>query len=70
MRLNMHIKLYRMRGILLGLVFVLCNAFVAVGADLKTVKLPFTSFTMEQLPYQLAEKKGFFKEEGLALIRQ
>lgn len=48
----------------LMLVLVLVAFSLAQGAELKRVRIPFTSYTIEQLPYQLAEKKGYFREEG------
>ena len=48
----------------LMLILVLVAFSLAQGAELKTVKIPFTSYTIEQLPYQLAHKKGYFREEG------
>lgn len=48
----------------LMLVLVLVAFSLAQGAELKKVRIPFTSYTIEQLPYQLAEKKGYFREEG------
>ena len=38
----------------------------AQGAELKKIRIAFTSFTIEQLPYQLAERKGYFREEELS----
>jgi NitT/TauT family transport system substrate-binding protein len=46
------------------LILVLTGLVPADGAELKKVRIPFTSYTIEQLPYQLAEKKGYFHEEG------
>lgn len=39
---------------------------LAESAEPKRVRIAFTSYTIEQLPYQLAEKKGYFHEEGLS----
>jgi NitT/TauT family transport system substrate-binding protein len=47
----------------LGLLIV--STSPATTAELKKVPMGLPSFTLEQLPYQLAEKKGYFKEEGL-----
>jgi ABC-type nitrate/sulfonate/bicarbonate transport system substrate-binding protein len=49
----------------LMLTLVLVAFSLAQGAELKRVRIPFTSYTIEQLPYQLADKKGYFREEGL-----
>jgi len=46
------------------LILVLVGFSLAQGAELKRVRIPFTSYTIEQLPYQLADKKGYFREEG------
>ena len=46
------------------LILVLVTFSPAQGAELKRVRIPFTSYTIEQLPYQLADKKGYFREEG------
>jgi ABC-type nitrate/sulfonate/bicarbonate transport system substrate-binding protein len=48
----------------LMLILVLVGFSLAQGAELKRVRIPFTSYTIEQLPYQLADKKGYFREEG------
>ena len=48
----------------LMLILVLVAFSLTQGAELKTVRIPFTSYTIEQLPYQLAHKKGYFREEG------
>ena len=47
------------------LILVLVAFSPAQGAELKKVRIPFTSYTIEQLPYQLADKKGYFREEGI-----
>jgi ABC-type nitrate/sulfonate/bicarbonate transport system substrate-binding protein len=47
------------------LVFVLFTSSLIMGAEPKKVRIGFTTFTMEQLPYQLAKQKGYFKDEGL-----
>jgi ABC-type nitrate/sulfonate/bicarbonate transport system substrate-binding protein len=49
----------------LGLALLLVSGSLALGAELKKLQIAFPSYTMEQLPYQLAAKRGFFKEEGL-----
>jgi NitT/TauT family transport system substrate-binding protein len=49
----------------LMLILVLVAFSPAQGAELKKVRIPFTSYTIEQLPYQLADKKGYFREEGI-----
>jgi len=46
------------------LILVLVGFSLAQGAELQRVRIPFTSYTIEQLPYQLADKKGYFREEG------
>jgi ABC-type nitrate/sulfonate/bicarbonate transport system substrate-binding protein len=48
----------------LMLILVLVGFSLAQGAELQRVRIPFTSYTIEQLPYQLADKKGYFREEG------
>jgi NitT/TauT family transport system substrate-binding protein len=48
------------------LVPITLSGSIAAGAELKKVRIAFPSYTLEQLPYQLAERKGYFKEEGLA----
>lgn len=52
-------------GVVIALLLVLSSNLPAIGAELKKVRMAFTSFTIEQLPYQLAVKKGYFLEEGL-----
>jgi hypothetical protein len=49
----------------LGLALLLVSGSLALGAELKKLQIAFPSYTMEQLPYQLAAKRRFFKEEGL-----
>jgi ABC-type nitrate/sulfonate/bicarbonate transport system substrate-binding protein len=44
---------------------VLFTSSLGVGAEPKKVRIGFTTFTMEQLPYQLAKQRGYFTEEGL-----
>src|SRR5215470_14777620 len=53
---------------LVALCFMLTalSGSIAAGADLKKVRIAFPSYTLEQLPYQLAERRGYFKEEGLS----
>jgi NitT/TauT family transport system substrate-binding protein len=53
-------------GIAAASLLALLNGSPLMAAELKKVRLAFTSFTIEQLPYQLAAEKGFFLEEGLA----
>ena len=48
------------------LTLVLIGFSSAQGAELKKVRMAFTSFTIEQLPYQLAERKGYFREAELS----
>ena len=50
----------------LMLTLVLIGFSLAESAEIKKVRIAFTSYTIEQLPYQLAEKKGYFTEEGLS----
>jgi len=57
----------RCRIIVLMLAIAVTGCFrLAEGAEIKKVRIAFTSYTIEQLPYQLAEKKGYFHEEGLS----
>jgi ABC-type nitrate/sulfonate/bicarbonate transport system substrate-binding protein len=46
-------------------VFILFTSSLLLGAEPKKVRIGFTTFTMEQLPYQLAKQRGYFKYEGL-----
>jgi NitT/TauT family transport system substrate-binding protein len=52
-------------ALLLALGLLIVSSSLATTAELKKVPMGLPSFTLEQLPYQLAEKKGYFKEEGL-----
>ena len=51
--------------LLLAVGLFIVSGSQAMAAELKKVLMAIPSFTMEQLPYQLAEKKGYFREEGL-----
>lgn len=53
-------------ALLLALGLLIVSSSQATAAELKKVPMGLPSFTIEQLPYQLAEKKGYFKEEGLS----
>jgi len=53
-------------GIAAASLLALLSGSPLMAAELKKVRLAFTSFTIEQLPYQLAAEKGYFLEEGLA----
>jgi ABC-type nitrate/sulfonate/bicarbonate transport system substrate-binding protein len=55
---------FGIRALLLTLVLI--GFSQAESAEIKKVRIAFTSYTIEQLPYQLAEKKGYFHEEGLS----
>ena len=46
-------------------VFILFTSSLLLGAEPKKLRIGFTTFTMEQLPYQLAKQRGYFKYEGL-----
>jgi ABC-type nitrate/sulfonate/bicarbonate transport system substrate-binding protein len=48
------------------LLFVFFACLPVAAAELKRVRIGFTTFTMEQLPYQLAKQRGYFTAEGLA----
>lgn len=53
-------------ALLLALGLLIVSSSPTMAAELKRVPMGLPSFTMEQLPYHLAEKKGYFKEEGLS----
>lgn len=57
---------FRTRVVALFLVLIFVGGSLAEGAELKKVRIAFPSYTLEQLPYQLAERKGYFKEEDLS----
>src|SRR3970040_575382 len=60
-----HSKACRRNIVVSVLLLLACSRSPALGAQLKKVTIPFTAHTMSQLPFQLAERRGFFIDEGL-----